>query len=113
MVELATEGLKPDLTLLFDLPVHEGTVRTGRRSDKQSVDRLDSEDIEFYDRVRKAYLQIAANEPERVRVIDTSGPVEETHAQVKEIVVPFLESRGVKLKTTNRPTVASSRRTHC
>lgn len=94
IVALATEGLKPDLTLLFDLPVDESTTRTGRRSDKQKVDRLDAEDAEFHARVRDAYLRIAAAEPDRVRVIDTSGPVDETHARVKEIVVPFLESKG-------------------
>ena len=113
MVELATEGLRPDLTLLFDLPVNESTRRTGRRSDKQSVDRLDAEDAEFHNRVRKAYLRIAEKEPDRVRVIDTRGPVEETHAQVKAIVVPFLESRGFKLKPAHKPGVARTRRSHC
>lgn len=98
IVELATEGLKPDLTLLFDLPVRESTNRTGRRvNDRQKADRLDAEDAEFHSRVRDAYLNIAAAEPERVRIIDTSGPVEVTHAHVKEIVVPFLESRGCQL----------------
>lgn len=100
IVQLATEGLKPDLTFLFDLPVRECTRRTGRRStDKQKADRLDSEDIEFHTRVRDAYLRMAANEPDRFRVVDSSGPVDETHARVKEIIVPFLESRGFHLST--------------
>src|SRR5204863_10090514 len=60
IIELATEGLKPDLTLLFDLPVAEGGERTRKRKDeKQESDRLDSEDKEFHTRVREAYLQIA------------------------------------------------------
>lgn len=96
IVELATEGLKPDLTLLFDLSVAEGVARTSRRTDgKRKGDRLDAEDAEFHTRVRNAYLRIAAAEPDRFRVINTRGPVEETHARVKEIVVSFLESRGV------------------
>src|SRR5215471_15208522 len=95
IVALATEGLKPDLTLLFDLTVQESTNRTTRRSIvKNKRDRLDIEHADFHARVREAYLQIAAAEPERVKIIDTSGPVEETHQQVKNIVVPFLERRG-------------------
>ncbi len=85
----------PDLTLLFDTPVGESTGRTTRRSTaKNKRDRLDTEDVEFHARVREAYLSIAAAEPGRVKVIDTSGAVEETHERVKEIVVPFLQSRG-------------------
>ncbi len=98
IVALATEGLKPDLTLLFDLTVQESTNRTTRRSIvKNKRDRLDIEHADFHARVREAYLQIAAAEPERVKIIDTSGPVEETHQQVKNIVVPFLERRGQQL----------------
>lgn len=96
IVQLATEGLKPDLTLLFDVSVEESTNRTTRRSTSKtsSRDRLDIEHADFHARVRDAYLQIALAEPERVKLIDTSGPVEQTHDRVKEIVVPYLQSRG-------------------
>lgn len=95
IVGLATEGLKPDLTLLFDLSVSEGGQRTKKRvAERQETDRLDAEDVEFHTRVRDAYLKIAQAEPERVKVIETSRSVEETHARVKEIVVAFLESRA-------------------
>jgi len=98
IVQLATEGLKPDLTLLFDLSVAEAAARTRRRSDSMRKggkgDRLDAEDTEFHTRVRNAYLALAAEEPERFRIIEASGSVEETHARVKAIVVPFLEARG-------------------
>ena len=93
IVRLATEGLKPDLTLLFDVPVSESTNRTTRRINARR-DRLDIEHAVFHERVRQAYLAIAAAEPERVKVIDTSGPVDATHEQVKAIIVSFLESRG-------------------
>jgi dTMP kinase len=100
IVALATEGLKPDLTLLFDLPVADCGARTKRRTaDKQKADRLDAEDSDFHTRVRNAYLQIAAAEPERFRIIETNGAVEETHARVKEIVSAFLKSRGQDRKT--------------
>ena len=44
--------------------------------------------------MRDAYLQIALAEPERVKLIDTSGPVEHTQEHVKEIIIPFLQRRG-------------------
>jgi dTMP kinase len=99
IVKLATGGLKPDLTLLFDLPVAESMRRTGRRSNaKEKGDRLDGEDAAFHTRVRNAYLAIAAAEPERVHVVETTGSVEETHDRVKEIVIPFLKSKGYLLE---------------
>ena len=95
IIELATEGLKPDLTLLFDLPVEASTTRTRRRANgKLQGDRLDAEDAEFHTRVRDAYLRLAAAEPQRVKVIETNQPLELTHERVKEIVIPFLRSRG-------------------
>ncbi|HYE64323.1 MAG TPA: dTMP kinase [Pyrinomonadaceae bacterium] len=95
VVALATGGLKPDLTLIFDLPVAAAVTRANRRThDGHMRDRLDIEDAEFYTRVRDAYLQIAAAEPERVRIIDASGSVEETHAHVTGVVMNFLKSRG-------------------
>ena len=95
IIGLATEGLKPDLTLLFDLAVAASNTRTQRRTNgKQQGDRLDGETAEFHTRVRDAYLGIARAEPERVKVVETNQPVEETHERVKEIVVPFLIARG-------------------
>lgn len=95
IVQLATEGLKPDLTLLFDVSIDESTARTTRRSTARNKrDRLDIEHADFHTRVREAYLRIAADEPERVKLIDTSGPVENTHRLVKSVIVPFLQGRG-------------------
>ncbi len=110
IVALATEGLKPDLTLLFDASIAESAVRTRRRSEgkhSQDGDRLDAETSDFHTRVRDAYLQLAAAEPERFRIIDTSGSVETTQARVKGIVVPFLECRGHLV--TKEPVPAGSR----
>ena len=94
IIELATEGLKPDLTLLFDLSVDDSTTRTRRRLHTQPGDRLDSENAEFHERVRQAYLQLAEAEPGRIKVVKTNQPLELTHERVKEIVLPFLRSRG-------------------
>jgi dTMP kinase len=95
VIRLATEGLKPDLTLIFDLPVAECLARTTRRTETDNkTDRLDAEDAAFHTRVRNAYLKLAEDEPERVRIINASGSINETHDRVMEVVTPFLESRG-------------------
>jgi dTMP kinase len=95
IISLATEGLQPDLTLLFDLSVEDSAARTRRRANaKQQSDRLDAEAPDFHVRVRDAYLEIARANPARVKVVATNRPSEVTHARVKEIVLPFLRSRG-------------------
>jgi dTMP kinase len=94
IVQLATGGLSPDLTLLFDLSVTESAVRTRRRVASKNTDRLDSEDAEFHARVRNAYLEIAKSEPARFRVVDARNSTNETHALVMDIVLPFLKERG-------------------
>jgi dTMP kinase len=95
IIALATEGLRPDLTLLFDLSVEDSATRTRRRTNgKQQGDRLDAESPDFHLRVRNAYLEIARADPERVKIVATNQPFEATHERVKEIVVPFLRSRG-------------------
>jgi len=95
IVQLATGGLMPDLTFLFDLSVAESAVRTRRRVASKNSDRLDSEDAEFHTRVRNAYLEMAKAAPERFRIIDARGPVQETHHSVMNIAMPFLKERGL------------------
>ncbi|HEV2883740.1 MAG TPA: dTMP kinase [Pyrinomonadaceae bacterium] len=95
IIELATEGLKPDLTILFDLSVNDSTTRTRRRSsDKHKGDRLDAETDDFHNCVRDAYLKLAQDNPDRIKVVDTNQAVEATHERVKQIVLPFLKARG-------------------
>jgi dTMP kinase len=72
-------GLKPDLTLLLDLPVEAGLERAGQRS---TPDRFESESLRFMQQTREAYLKIAADEPERVKVIDAARPLDEVLAQL-------------------------------
>ncbi len=95
IVQLATGGLKPDLTLLFDLPVEESVIRTKRRVASKHTDRLDIENAEFHTRVRDAYLEIAKAEPDRVRVIDARDSIEQTYQTVSKIVFEFLKARGL------------------
>jgi len=95
IVQLATDGLKPDLTLLFDLSVADAAIRTRKRVQSKRTDRLDVENEDFHTRVRNAYVEIAKAEPNRFRIIDARGSVDQTQRRVMEIVIPFLEERGL------------------
>ena len=64
----ATQGLRPDLTILLDMPVEEGLTRIKGRE----KDRFEGEDIPFHQRVREGYLKMAADEPGRWLVVDAS-----------------------------------------
>ncbi|HVE58615.1 MAG TPA: dTMP kinase [Pyrinomonadaceae bacterium] len=91
VIKLATDGLKPDLTLFFDIPIEKAILRTNSRTDDETIkNRMDKETTEFYERVRRAYLKIAEKEPRRFCVIDASGSIEDVHAKVSEIVKKFL-----------------------
>lgn len=91
IVKLATGGLKPGLTLFFDISVENALERLRNRDRTgESRNRMDTEKADFYLNVRRAYLKIAEKEPKRFRVIDANGSVEETHSKVIEIVDGFL-----------------------
>ncbi|MBK6278523.1 MAG: dTMP kinase [Gammaproteobacteria bacterium] len=77
----------PDLTLLLDVPVDSGMQRLAGRG---APDRFEMEGREFFDRVRAAYLQLAAAEPARFRVIDAAGPLPDVQAAVAQAVEGFL-----------------------
>ena len=92
IIELATSGLKPDLTLFFDLPIEKALSRTNDRNESgERKNRMDKETAGFYERVRGAYLKIAEGEPERFRVIDASGSTDEIKKLVLKIVSEFLD----------------------
>ena len=79
--ELATGGLKPNLTLVYDVDVETSQNRVGNEKD-----RMESAGREFFERVRKGFLEIAKQEPERVKVIDSTQTIEEIHAKTAELV---------------------------
>jgi len=92
VIELATDGLKPDLTLFFDIPVETAIIRmAGRDEDHTKRNRMDEETVEFYSRVRGAYLGIAEREPGRFKVIDASGTPDEIHERATQIVAAALD----------------------
>jgi dTMP kinase len=93
VIQLATGGLKPHLTLFFDITVDTAIRRMNEhKGDERVQNRMDRETTEFYDRVRAAYLGIAKLEPARFRIIDANGSIDEVHRQVLDIVDRFLES---------------------
>ncbi len=79
----ATAGLRPDLTLLLDLPVEEGLAR---RKDEGRWNRLDAYDLDFHQRVRKGYHALAAAEPNRWVILDAMQPLDVVQAQIREAV---------------------------
>ncbi|MES9969919.1 MAG: dTMP kinase [Candidatus Thiodiazotropha sp.] len=81
--------LRPDLTLLLDLPVELGLQRAGERSEP---DRFERETQDFFERVRSGYLQIAREEPGRVRVIDAAPELSQVQQQISATIGHYLES---------------------
>lgn len=74
----ATGGLKPDLTVLIDLPVEEAF----RRIERKRKDRMEAESVAFHKKVREGFLKLAEEDPERFLVLDGTRPAEEIHRMV-------------------------------
>jgi dTMP kinase len=87
----ATQGLRPDLTVLLDLPPETGLARARGRA---VADRLESESLEFHQRVRDTFRTLAAAEPARYLVLDATRGVDELAADVRERVGALLEVRA-------------------
>ena len=88
---IASGGKRPDLTIILDLPAEIGLKRIGK-----NPDRIEGEGVEFHERVRAGYLEIAAREPDRVKVVDGSGTIEETFMKVWAPVESLLAQRKVR-----------------
>src|SRR3712207_5393406 len=87
----ATQGLRPDLTVLLDLPPEIGLARARGRA---VADRLESESLDFHQRVRDTFRTLAAAEPGRYLVLDATRGVDELAADVRERVGALLEVRA-------------------
>ena len=81
--QLVVRDTRPDMTLLFDVPVEVGMARAGKRA---ALDRIEQEDRAFFDRIRQCYLARAAQEPNRFRTVDASQPLESVQQQLARIV---------------------------
>ena len=81
------EGLKPDVTILLDVPVEIGLQRVQLRADQ---DRFEQEKLKFFDDVRQAYLDMAAAEPERFKVISAGEALQDVEAAINALMAELV-----------------------
>ncbi len=86
--DFVQDVLRPDLTLVFDLPVEVGLARAAARG---RLDRFEQERLEFFEAVRSTYLQRAAQSPERYRVLDAAQPLDAVQQRVAGLLPQLLE----------------------
>jgi dTMP kinase len=90
--EIASEGCRPDLTLLLDMPETAGLERALQRNATQDLaaeGRFEQETLAFHGRVRQGYLEVARRQPARFRLIDARGGVEEVAGRIASAVDAF------------------------
>lgn len=80
--KLVTSRITPRLTFLFDIPVEKGLLRTGRHKD-----RIEQRSLDYHNRVRRGYLQLARQEPQRIKLIKSQG----SRLQIQKIVRQFVD----------------------
>jgi dTMP kinase len=90
ILNFATGGLQPDLTLLLDVDVEEGLKR--RRIGGGEWNRLDAQQLEFHKRVRQGYLEMAKEDPTRWRIIDAGQKPQVVQAAIRSVLVNNLDS---------------------
>jgi len=86
----ATGGLVPDVTFFLDIPIRE--IEKRMHSAKTNMDRMESNGIEFYERVRNGFLQIAKTES-RYYVIDGLQPIDDLHEQIWQYLTEALKTQ--------------------
>jgi dTMP kinase len=91
LAEWVHGDLRPDLTLLFDLPAELGLKRAGQRN---PADRFEKEEIAFFERVRGAYLQLAEREPQRFRVVSAEPPLAQVQEQLRRVLTTWLTAQS-------------------
>ncbi|MBI3651672.1 MAG: dTMP kinase [Acidobacteria bacterium] len=99
--DLATGGLLPDLTILFELNREAAQARLATRTEKQLTDSapmtgFDDEQHDFHQRVQQGYWQLAARHPDRIHCVDADGSVNEVHQRVMALVLERLQELGVR-----------------
>jgi dTMP kinase len=90
LVRIVHPRRQPDLTVLLDAPIAIGMARARVRNGTDGPDRFESERSEFFERVRQSYLQRAARESARFRVIDASGELEHVELAIRAVLHPLL-----------------------
>lgn len=88
--ELMRIDLQPDITFLLDMPIADGLKRMAERG---KPDRIEQEELAFFERAREAYLQRATAQPDRVKVVDAGQPLDKVQNQVSSLLTTFLQTR--------------------
>lgn len=88
LADWTLQGLMPDLTLLFDLPVEIGLQRVKQR--QQATDRFEQEQKAFFEKIRESYLRSAIAEPDRLKVVDSSLPIASIQQQLIQLLAPLM-----------------------
>ena len=92
VLQFATGGLKPDLTLLLDIEAEAGLRR--RQKSGGEWNRMDAYQLELHQRVRRGYLEMAKAEPQRWRVVDASQPPEVVQSSIQKIILDYLHQNS-------------------
>lgn len=87
---IVQDGLQPDLTLLFDVPVE---VSTQRLAGARDPDRFEQENRAFFENIRNAYLQRAAAYPDRFRIINANRPISDIQQELREVITSFVTTK--------------------
>ncbi|HGE72733.1 TPA: dTMP kinase [Candidatus Poribacteria bacterium] len=90
LIRIATGNLEPDLTIILDMEVKEGLLRAERF--KNYKDRLESENLDFHNKVRRGYLEIAKNNPNRIKVISAKGSIDDIHLRIRQYIDELLSN---------------------
>ncbi len=93
--EISTGGLKPHITFLLDLEPEKSLLR--HRMVKE-LDRIELESIDFHNKVRKGYLEIARNEPERIMVINAETGIDEIHSIIINRIEDLIKSQNLDVR---------------
>lgn len=88
LADWTLQGLMPELTLLFDLPVEVGLERVVQRN--ETTDRFEQEKVIFFEKIRESYLHSAIAEPDRIKVVDSSLSIDDIQQQLIRLLSPLL-----------------------
>lgn len=87
---MATGGMSPDLTVLLDVDVATGLIRAGAEG---PADRMEKRGTDFHEKVRGGYLDLAAKDPDRIKVVDACAGIEDAYGVIKDMVYDLIKGR--------------------
>lgn len=89
--KIATSNLSPDLTIVFDIDTQTAQERVGK-----TKDRLESAGTEFHEKVRNGYLELAKNNPERIKVVNANKSIETVYNDTKNIIIDLITQKAIR-----------------